>query len=111
MPASGITSGDIRVISESPPLTTMDSPEISVKDLHFSYNKDSPILRGISVTLSGEPTAIIGQNGAGKTTFVKLLKALLKPSSGEIIINGTNTKNMTAAKLAGHNRTHFPKSK
>ena len=101
MPASGITSVDIREITESSTLITMASPEIIVKDLQFSYNKDTPILRGISVTLSGEPTAIIGQNGAGKTTFVKLLKALLKPNAGEIIINGTNTKDTTAAKLAG----------
>jgi len=99
MPASGITSGDIRAITESSSIT-MVSPEIIVKDLQFSYNKDTPILRGISVTLSGEPTAIIGQNGAGKTTFVKLLKALLKPNAGEIIINGTTTKDTTAAKLA-----------
>ncbi|MBO0589575.1 energy-coupling factor transporter ATPase [Sporosarcina sp. E16_8] len=101
MPASRITSGDIRVISESSPSTKIAGPEITVKNLQFSYNKETPILRGINVTLSGEPTAIIGQNGAGKTTFVKLLKALLKPSSGEIIINGTNTKDTTAAKLAG----------
>ena len=101
MPASGITSGDIRAISESSTSTKMAGPEITVKDLQFSYNKDTPILRGINVTLSGEPTAIIGQNGAGKTTFVKLLKALLKPNAGEIIINGTNTKDTTAAKLAG----------
>lgn len=101
MPASGLTSGGIQVISESPPLTKTVSPEITVKDLQFSYNEENPILRGISVTLSGEPTAIIGQNGAGKTTFVKLLKALLKPSFGDVIINGTNIKNTTAAKLAG----------
>jgi energy-coupling factor transport system ATP-binding protein len=101
MPSRGITSGNIRLISESPPLAKTVHPEIEVKGLHFSYNEGSPISRGISVTLSGEPTAIIGQNGAGKTTFVKLLKALLKPNAGEIIINGTNIRESTAAKLAG----------
>nr|WP_225942206.1 ABC transporter ATP-binding protein [Sporosarcina limicola] len=64
------------------------------------FSLEAPILQGINVTFRGEPTAIIGQNGAGKTTFVKLLKALLKPSSGDIIINGKNIKNTTAAKIA-----------
>ena len=50
--------------------------------------------------MTGEPIAIIGQNGAGKTTFVKLLKALLKPDSGEILLNGESTASTTAAKLA-----------
>ena len=101
MPASGLSSEKIQIISESPPLTNAGNPEIAVKDLQFSYTEGSPILRGISITLSGEPTAIIGQNGAGKTTFVKLLKALLKPDAGDILINGMNTRDSTAAKLAG----------
>ncbi len=96
MPADGI-----RVRQITKPIIGTNSPEINVRNLHFNYTKDSPILQGIDVTFRGEPTAIIGQNGAGKTTFVKLLKALLKPSAGDIIINECNIKNMTAAKLAG----------
>lgn len=89
------------VISDQPDDTnTKSSPEIIVKDLHFSYTEGSNILNGVNLTIKGEPTAIVGQNGAGKTTFVKLLKALLKPSHGEIFINGTNTNKTTAAKLA-----------
>lgn len=99
MPAGSINSEDVQLIME--PIVGNDFPEINVTDLHFNYTNDRPILQGINVTFRGEPTAIIGQNGAGKTTFVKLLKALLKPSSGDIIINGNNIKNMTVAKLAG----------
>ena len=77
-----------------------DSPSISVDNLHFNYTKGIDILKGINLTFKGEPTAIIGQNGAGKTTFVKLLKALLKPNAGSISINGINTTETTAAKLA-----------
>ncbi len=98
MPASGIDSKGIQLVEEH--IVGTDSPEINVNNLHFSYDKGSPILQGIDITLRGEPTAIIGQNGAGKTTFVKLLKALLKPNSGEIIVNGMSTKETTAAKLA-----------
>lgn len=73
---------------------------IEVKDLHFSYNKGEEILKGINLSFDKESTAIIGQNGAGKTTFVKLLKGLLKPDAGDILILGKNTKETTAAELA-----------
>jgi energy-coupling factor transport system ATP-binding protein len=75
---------------------------IEVADLHFSYNPEEEILKGINLKFQGESTAIIGQNGAGKTTFVKLLKGLLKPSSGDVVIKGVNTKDATVAVLAKH---------
>lgn len=75
---------------------------IEVRDVHFSYEKGEEILRGISLSFDDEPTAIIGQNGAGKTTFVKLLKGLLKPDSGDIFVMGKNTKEVSAAQLAKH---------
>lgn len=73
---------------------------ITVKNLHFSYGEIEEILKGITLEFDERSTAIIGQNGAGKTTFVKLLKGLLKPISGDIFINSINTKNTTAAKLS-----------
>jgi energy-coupling factor transport system ATP-binding protein len=73
---------------------------IAVKDLLFSYEESEEILKGITLEFNEKSTAIIGQNGAGKTTFLKLLKGLLKPVSGDIFINSINTKNTTAAKLA-----------
>jgi energy-coupling factor transport system ATP-binding protein len=73
---------------------------ITVKDLTFSYRPGEEILKGITLDFDGRSTAIIGQNGAGKTTFVKLLKGLLKPFGGEIFILGRSVKEMTAAALA-----------
>ena len=52
--------------------------KLEIRDLHFSYTENEEILKGINLVLEGETTAIIGQNGAGKTTFVKLLKGLLR---------------------------------
>lgn len=73
---------------------------LKIDNLHFSYTTKEEILKGISLEFDERSTAIIGQNGAGKTTFVKLLKGLLKPSSGEIYINSKSSKDFTVAKLA-----------
>ncbi|WFR55535.1 ABC transporter ATP-binding protein [Anaerocolumna sp. AGMB13025] len=73
---------------------------IDIKDLHFSYGSGEEILKGMNLTLDERSTAIIGQNGAGKTTFVKLLKGILKPTAGEILLNGKSTKDLTVATLA-----------
>ncbi|WP_462408642.1 energy-coupling factor ABC transporter ATP-binding protein [Neobacillus sp. Marseille-QA0830] len=75
---------------------------IKVTNLSFSYKKDegAPVLRNIDLELDQRSTAIIGQNGAGKTTFVKLLKGLLKPDTGQIAMKGQDIKGKTAAELA-----------
>ncbi len=62
---------------------------IEVKDLHHRYPNGFRALRGVSVSVApGEFIAIIGQNGSGKTTFVKHLNGLLRATSGTIAIKG-----------------------
>lgn len=73
---------------------------IEVDNVSFAYTEGVPVLKNVTFSLNNGSVAIIGQNGSGKTTLVKLLKALLKPTSGDILINGINTKETTAAKLA-----------
>ncbi|MGC9771042.1 energy-coupling factor ABC transporter ATP-binding protein [Fervidobacterium islandicum] len=79
---------------------TYNDDVISVQNLWFAYKDEEFVLRDVTITIDNRPTAIVGQNGAGKTTFVKLLKALLTPTKGDIWIFGQNTKDTTAAKLA-----------
>lgn len=74
--------------------------KLEIQDLHFSYTENEEILKGINLVLEGDSTAIIGQNGAGKTTFVKLLKGLLRPTSGKILYNGTDLNTLTVAQIA-----------
>lgn len=75
---------------------------IQIKDLHFSYAKGEEVIKGLNFDIDERSTAIIGQNGAGKTTFSKLLKGLLKPTRGEILLNGKSISDMTVAALAKH---------
>lgn len=68
---------------------------LSIKNLHFGYSKKEEILKGIDVSLNtGEIGVILGANGAGKSTLLKNILGLLKPSQGEITINGEDMINI-----------------
>ncbi len=75
---------------------------LEIKDLHFFYTPGELILKGLNFEIDERSTAIIGQNGAGKTTFVKLLKGLLRPTSGTILLEGRDIAGVTVAQLAKH---------
>ncbi len=68
--------------------------EIEFKNVSFKYpGTEKMILDNISIKItSGEHLSIVGLNGAGKTTFIKLLCRLYDPTSGEILVNGINIK-------------------
>ena len=81
-------------ISRNDQVTTYDlnNPKIEFSNVHFRYpNSDNEILKGISFKIErGERLAIVGENGAGKSTIIKLLCRLYQPDSGEIKVNGIN---------------------
>ena len=64
--------------------------EIRFDNVHFAYrNSDEETLRGVSFSLErGEKLALLGRNGAGKTTAVNLLLCFLLPQSGAILVDG-----------------------
>ncbi len=72
--------------------------EIVIKNLSFSYpNNDKPTLEEINLTIKPyEKIALVGYNGAGKTTLTNLLLRLYDATTGEILIDGENIKNVTA---------------
>lgn len=55
----------------------------------------------------GEIVGIVGQNGAGKTTFTKLLNGLLKPAEGNVVVVGLNTREVPTSRIARHVSTLF----
>lgn len=77
------------------PINTTDGCTIEFKNISFSYDKNSPVINNISFKVNaGEKLAIVGENGAGKTTCMKLLSGLYTPDEGEILINGIRTSDM-----------------
>lgn len=74
---------------------------LEMRDVSFSYKNGYQALDNVNLEVNlGESVAIIGQNGAGKTTAVKLLNGLLKPSVGEVYLQGKPTKKLTTAQMA-----------
>jgi energy-coupling factor transporter ATP-binding protein EcfA2 len=79
----------------------MQTPFISVQDVHFAYPDGTKALFGVSMDIfKGEMMAIIGQNGSGKTTIVKHFNGLLKPTGGDVLVDGVSVKAQSAGKLA-----------
>lgn len=75
------------------PITSITRPiDIEFRNVSFRYTDDTPnILDGLSFHISAhEKVALVGLNGAGKTTVVKLLCGFYKVNDGEILINGHN---------------------
>lgn len=74
---------------------------ISLTNVDFCYPNGFQALDNINIEIEqGENIAIIGQNGAGKTTTVKLMNGLIRPTSGNVVIDGMNTQNYTTAQVA-----------
>ena len=62
---------------------------IEIKNLSYMYNKNDIILKNINLKIdNGEIVSIIGKNGCGKSTLLKLIAGLMKPSTGNIFIDG-----------------------
>jgi ATP-binding cassette subfamily B protein RaxB len=96
------------VVLEKPESSLIDSvaPEledssIDIKHLFFRYSDTEPwLLEDISFRVEpGECVAIVGPSGAGKSTLLKLMAGLLRPQSGDVIVNGHSVCASRAAVL------------
>ncbi|MGL4344887.1 MAG: ABC transporter ATP-binding protein [Cellulosilyticaceae bacterium] len=82
-------SGDLPI-----DLEVIKSATISFRNVSFKYpGNEKESLKNISIDFNvGERVAVVGKNGSGKTTFIKLLCRLYDPTEGEILLNGINIK-------------------
>ena len=84
MNSTNVSTGTLPRMSEN--------PDIEIKDLWFRYtNSDDYVLKGLTLDIPfGRKVAIVGLNGSGKSTIVKLLLRLYEPSCGSIKLGGIN---------------------
>lgn len=78
----------------APLLRDGEVPVIEFRDVRFRYpDADRDVLRGVNLTLrAGELTGLVGLNGAGKSTLMKLLGGLYSPTSGSILVDGVDLR-------------------
>lgn len=90
-------------------LSLEDDFYIEFKNVSFKYpNSDANVLENICIKIrSGEKLSIVGVNGSGKTTFIKLLCRLYEPTEGEITLNGININSFDFFKYVQHINTIF----
>lgn len=66
---------------------------IEFKNVCFEYKENEPVINNLSFKIEGDKVcALVGHNGTGKSTIIKLLFRLYDPTSGEILVNGINIK-------------------
>lgn len=69
------------------------NPEITFEDVSFEYKKGIKIINDINLTIPyGETIAFVGPSGEGKTTLIRLILALINPSSGKVYLKENNKK-------------------
>lgn len=87
----------IKVKENAIKLNKTETPTIELKNVSFAYrsNPKGKILKNLNLTINpGEHLALVGENGAGKTTIIKLLLRLYDVTEGEILVNGINIKEL-----------------
>lgn len=84
---------------------------LEIDDLHVSYG-DLPVLHGISIRVNvGEIVTIVGANGAGKSTLMRAISGLLKPTSGDIRLDGKSIVGMPPEKVTALGISHVPEGR
>ncbi|MCL7416435.1 MAG: ATP-binding cassette domain-containing protein, partial [Halalkalicoccus sp.] len=82
--------------------TASDDPRIAFEEVAHVYEGGVEALSGVSLEMASGCVCLVGQNGAGKTTFVKHTNGLLEPSRGVVRVEGTETTDARVAQLARH---------
>jgi len=76
------------------------SPAVSFRDVTFSYDSGKPVLKNINFDIKrGERIAIIGENGAGKSTAAKLICGIIRPDSGTVELDGSDISSLSVKEI------------
>ena len=87
-------------------------PVAEMKEVWFRYEKDTPdIVKGVSVKIPRNKIfCIVGGNGTGKSTTMKLLTGILKPYRGKVLIQGKDIRKYKGNELFDHNLAMLPQN-
>jgi energy-coupling factor transport system ATP-binding protein len=85
-----------------PPHANRDAKSlVEFKNVSFNYPEGPTVLNDVSLSIrQGDIIAVLGPNGAGKTTLVKHAIGLLRPTKGDVLLDGVDSKDMTVATMA-----------
>lgn len=82
----------------------MHDPWVTIRNLTFSHH-EKPIFNDVEICApKGKITAIMGPSGSGKTTLLHLIGGLIKPDSGEVLVQGQNIHELSPKALASTRR-------
>ena len=74
--------------------------KLEIRDLRFSYTPEKPLFVGFNLQVRpGQRVAIVGPTGCGKTTLINLLMRFYEADSGQILLDGVDTRNMERGQL------------
>jgi cell division transport system ATP-binding protein len=73
---------------------------IHLHDVHLSYQRDATALNGVTLTIPrGDFVFLTGISGAGKSTLLRLLYAALKPTRGQVVVDGQNITRLASSQI------------
>lgn len=105
---SNATVCDPSIGGDSSSSARTSEPVARFEGVGYSYPGGGASVRALDFEVfPGEIVGIVGQNGAGKTTFTKLLNGLLKPAEGNVVVAGLNTREVPTSRIARHVSTLF----
>ncbi|MHC5903110.1 ABC transporter ATP-binding protein [Streptomyces sp. S6] len=101
---ASVSLGRIQELLQEPTSTkSADEPlgvrslrgEIAFEDVHFAYTDDEEALGGVTLRIpAGQTVAFVGETGAGKSTLVKLVARFYDPTSGRVLADGTDLRDL-----------------
>lgn len=94
-----------------PGLAPTAGPALEVRDLRAGYGRIAGI-DGISLTVAqGELVALLGANGAGKSTFLRAVSGMIRPWSGRVLLNGKDVTGRRSDQLVRSGMAHVPEGR